>query len=51
MEILDRLLTLQSLVDHVLITYDEIERIRTIWAADAAASAKHWAEELRLTGD
>lgn len=47
MEILDRLLTLQSLVERVLITDDEVERIRTIWATDAAASAKHWAEEVR----
>jgi len=47
MEILDRLLTLQSSVERVLITDVEVERIRTIWASDAAASAKHWAEEVR----
>ena len=48
-EILDRLLALQVSINRTLISDDEVERIRTIWASDAAASARHWVDEANGT--
>lgn len=49
-EILERLQALQQRVGRQLITPDEVDRIRQIWADDAAASAMHHVNEMRDHG-
>lgn len=45
-EILERLLTLQEEVGRVLISSEEIDRIKTIWAEDAAGVSRRLAQDL-----
>lgn len=46
-EILGRLLVLQDQTGRTLIAEDEVACVEAIWAADATASARHWADETR----
>ena len=44
-EILDRVLSLQKVVEREVITCDEVSRIKEIWAQDALASVEHRQKE------